>query len=113
MMIEINRISPCETRMPLSRHKDLNTKECLVLRSRIFVADLSWRSLKSEDGRRSSEVRAMLKMRMQMEDDSTKLITGKIEPLEDIRRPTLSHASNYIESYQVTCYNTDRCATLL
>ena len=48
-----------------------------------------------------------------MEDDSTKLITGKIEPLEDIRRPTLSHASNYIESYQVIGDNADRCAALL
>ncbi len=44
--------------------------------------------------------------------DSTKLITGKIEPLEDFSRSTLSHVSSYIESYQVTGHNAFGCRKL-
>ena len=42
---------------------------------------------------------------MQMENDSTKLITGKIEQLEGVRISAWPHAFDYTASYQVAAHN--------
>ena len=65
--------------------------------------------------------RAKTEGAMLIQKEMIKLTEENIELLEDSSRSTLSHVSNYMESYQVTCHNafgcrklgTDRCAALL